>query len=196
MASAFWWASLTVSKLLSTELSLLSLPRALLLMGWAVASWDLAVVPNIFPSFCPWWSSKEDATSSISSSSLVGILVASAAYKLLRRVTGSLLSSFGGLQAEWQICPPLGSALATLSVAMVDCLLSLLLPFLCSVLKYFIQHYQAVGDVLLPPGLAFEKQFHIHYSICFSDYLPSWAAHPLVARALSFLLPYLFTINL
>ena len=43
----------------------------------------------------------------------VGIPVASVVYKLPSTGTGSLLLSFGGLPAEWQIWPPQGSAFVT-----------------------------------------------------------------------------------
>ena len=52
MASAFWWASCMVAKLLSTELSPFSFQEALLLKGWGSASQDLVVAADVLSSFC------------------------------------------------------------------------------------------------------------------------------------------------
>ena len=62
MASTFWWASCTVAKLLSTELSLLSFQEALLLKGWGSASQDLVVAADVLCSLHPWQSLREDTT--------------------------------------------------------------------------------------------------------------------------------------
>ena len=68
MASAFWWAFLTLARLLSTEASPPPLPGVLLLGGQMSVDWDLAAISDASFCFCPWWSSKED----ISSNSLGG----------------------------------------------------------------------------------------------------------------------------
>ena len=72
MARAFWWASLTLTKLLSSEASLLSLQGVLLLWSWVSVDWDLTAISGAFFCFHPWQTSKEDTTSSISSGSLGG----------------------------------------------------------------------------------------------------------------------------
>ena len=69
MASAFWWASPNLARLLSTEASLLPLPGVLLLGGWTSVDLDLTAISGALFCFCPWWPLKEDTTSSNSSAS-------------------------------------------------------------------------------------------------------------------------------
>ena len=92
----------------------------------------------------------------------VGILVASAAYKPLSRVAGSPLSLFGAYQLNGGYIHLWVQLWQPLLVALADCSLCLLLPLICGMLEYFVQHYQAVGAVLLPPCLAFKQQLYIH----------------------------------
>ena len=54
----FWWASLTLAKLLSTEASLLPLLGVLLLGGQASVDWDLTAISGAFFCFHPWQCSK------------------------------------------------------------------------------------------------------------------------------------------
>ena len=61
MASAFWWASHTVARLLSTELSLFPFWGALLLEGWGSSRQGLAVAADALSSLHPWWSSRRTA---------------------------------------------------------------------------------------------------------------------------------------
>ena len=65
VASTFWWASHMVARLLSTKLSLFPFWRALLLKGWG-SSWmgPCCGCRCSLPPLCPWWSSREDSTSS------------------------------------------------------------------------------------------------------------------------------------
>ena len=69
VASAFWWAFLTLARLLSTEDSLLSLLGVQFLGGQTSIDWYQATVSSALLCFCPWQSSKEDTTSSINSGS-------------------------------------------------------------------------------------------------------------------------------
>ena len=65
--STFWWASQTVARLLSTELSLFPFWGMLLLAGMGGSSgWGLTMAVDAFSLFCPWWSLREDSTSSSS----------------------------------------------------------------------------------------------------------------------------------
>ena len=70
MANTFWWASLTLARLHSTEISLL--PGTPLFKGWASLDWGLMVTLEVLLSLCPWQPSKEDTTSCISSGSPSG----------------------------------------------------------------------------------------------------------------------------
>ena len=72
VASAFWWASCTVAGLLSTELSLFPFWGMLLLEEWGSLGWGLTVAADAFSSLYPWWSSREDSTSSSSTGSQGG----------------------------------------------------------------------------------------------------------------------------
>ena len=74
MASAFWWASQTVARLLSTKLSLFPSWGMLLLKEWGSSGQGLAMAVGAFSPFCPWWSSREDSTSSSSTGSPGGDL--------------------------------------------------------------------------------------------------------------------------
>ena len=64
MASAFWWASHMVARLLSTKLSPFSFWEAPFLEGWGSVGWDLAVAMDVLFFFHPWWFLREDTTSS------------------------------------------------------------------------------------------------------------------------------------
>ena len=126
----------------------------------------------------------------------VGIQVAPVVYKPPGIGIGSLLSSFGDLQAEWQICLPLGPALvapvsshgrlfalpssAPLSAACLNILYSSTRQWGCPFPTWSVLQGTAAHPLSSQfPGLT-----------CL-PWLPA-----LVARALSLLLPYLLTINL
>ena len=68
VARALWWASLTSASLLSAEVSLFPLLGVLLLRGWTLTGSGSSIVWGGLFSFCPRWSSREDATSAMSSS--------------------------------------------------------------------------------------------------------------------------------
>ena len=69
MAIAFWWAFLTLARLLSTEDSLLSLLGVQFLGGQMSVNQYWATVSSALLCFLPWQSLKEDTTSSINSGS-------------------------------------------------------------------------------------------------------------------------------
>ena len=64
MASAFWWASHMVPRLLPAGLSLFPFWEAPLLKGWGSSRWGLAVAADDLSSLHPWQSLREDSTSS------------------------------------------------------------------------------------------------------------------------------------
>ena len=63
MASTFWWAIHTMTRLHSTESSFLLLWGVLLLEEWKPSEWGCAGAAGAFSSSHPWWSGREDSTS-------------------------------------------------------------------------------------------------------------------------------------
>ena len=74
VASAFRWASQTVARLLSTELSFFPFWSMPLLEEWGSSGWGLTMAAGAFSPFHPWWSLREDSTSSRSAGSPGGNL--------------------------------------------------------------------------------------------------------------------------
>ena len=109
---AFWWASLTSARLLSTEAPLSPLLGVLLLEGQTSAGLSFPVICDVLPLSCPWQSSKEATTSSTSFGSLEETLVASRVCILHNRGIWTPPYCSGALPAGWQIHPPWGPASA------------------------------------------------------------------------------------
>ena len=55
--------------------------------------------------------------------------------------------------------------------ALAECSFHLLPPFVGSMLKHLIKHDQLVWAFLLPLGLPFQEQLHIHHSLSLSNWL-------------------------
>ena len=185
-----------LARLLSTKASLLPLLGVLLPGGWMSVDRDLSAVSGAF-CFCPWWSSKEDTTSSISSVSLGGdpsslCCLYTSRYKdwissLLvwwptnwMADTSASGSSFGN--SCW--CPQ-----QTIHSAFF-CPWSAA----CQNISYsIIRQWGLSASHLVCPSR--NRSTSITLSVSWTD-KPSLAAHPLAARALSLLLPHICTNNL
>ena len=197
MARAFWWASLMLSKLLSTEASLLPLLGVLLLGGQVSVYGDFRAISGVFFCFHPWQSSKEDSTSSISSDSLGGD-------------PGSLCCLYTSRYRDW---------ISSLLVWGPTSWMTHMSAFRSSFSNSYQWPWQTVCSASFHPWSAVcqnisysiirqwglsachlvcpsrNSSMSITLSASQTDKL-SLVAHPLVARALSLLLPYFCTNNL
>ena len=157
--------------------------------------WDLPSISDTSFCFCPWWSSKEDTTSSISSGSLGGD-PSSLCCLYTSRYKDWISSLLVWGPTNWMVDTSASESSFGNSYWWPQqiCLLHLLLPLVCGVSEHFIEHHEVVGAICLPLGLSSRNSsMSITHSASWTD-KPSLTAHPLVARALSLLLPY-FCIN-
>ena len=197
MARAFWWASLTLAKHLSTEASLPTLLGVLLLGGWASVDWDLTAISGVFSCFCSRWSLQEDTASSINSGSPGGdpsslCCLYTSRYKdwissLLvwgpiswTADTSASGSNFGN-SCWWPWQTVHSAYFCPWSAA-------------CWNISYSITRWWGLSaSHLVCPSR--NSSISITLSVSQTD-KPSLAACPLAARALSLLLPYFCTNNL
>ena len=195
MARVFWWASLMLAKLLSTEASILPLPGVLLHGGQVSGDWDLMAVSGAPFCFHPWWSSKEDTTSSISSGSPGGdpsslCCLYTSRY---RDLVSSLL--VWGLTSWMADMSTSGSSFGNSCQQPQQTIHSAsFCPWsaACQNISYsIIRQWGLSASHLFCPSR--NSSMSITLSVSQTD-KPSLAACPLAARALSLLLPY-FCIN-
>ena len=169
MASTFWWASHMVARLLSTELSLFPLWATLLLTKWGSSGQGLAM-----------------AVDSLSPSALGGLQGRTVPLQVVLVPQGETLEvcaackppgialavlpwEFLAPPAEWQVCPPLGSAEADSASGLSR---QSILPLSASgscMPEHLMYYCHMVWAVLCPSALDPVEELYIHDSFHFSD---------------------------
>ena len=168
MASAFWWASWMVARLLSTELSLFpfwglcflrdgGLPDGTLL--WLQMSLPLSTLGSLQGRTAPLQVMLVPQEET---------LEVCAVWKPPGIALAILLWRFPVPPAEQQVTCLWVHMRQLLLVASANYLFWLFLPFGCCMLEHFMHYCQAVRAVFFPSGLALKEELHIHRPLHFS----------------------------